>query len=73
MEVTNMRIEKSYSRNINLGNYETLRLGITIKSDKEIKDVNELKEHSEKLTKLAEQCITEELRKIKEGRNGRQE
>jgi len=68
-----MKIEKSYSRNINLGNYETLRLGLTIKSDKDIVDIDELRKHSAKLTKLAKQLVNEELEKIKEERNGRQE
>ena len=68
-----MRIEKSYSRNINLGNYETLRIGLTIKYDKEINSKAELKKVSMRLSKLAEENVNEELRKIKEERDGRQE
>lgn len=60
-----MKISKNYSRNVNLGNYETARVGITL--DKEIE--NPSKEKVEKISKsllnLCKKLVHEELKQIK--------
>jgi hypothetical protein len=61
-----MKISKNYSRNINLGNYQTARIGITL--EKEIKDKvtgEQLKEVSNKLLQISKKIVNEELESIK--------
>jgi len=65
-----MKIEVSYSENANLGNYQTGRFGLTIKDELEIKTLSELKKRKEGLFKLAKTMISEEVKKLKEERNG---
>lgn len=59
-----VKIKKHYSRNINLGNYQTLRIGLDI--EKEIADESEIEETSIALLKIASKQVNKELRKIKE-------
>lgn len=64
-----MKIEKFYGKNANMGNYESVRLGLTIKYDKDIKSKKQLKKVSNNLLKLAKEIIEEEIKKIKEEKN----
>ena len=63
-----MKIEKHYEQNINLGNYEFAKVGLTIQSDKEIKTPQEFDELNQKLFELARNTVKRELDKIKEER-----
>jgi len=59
-------IKKSYDRNINLGNYQTARIGITL--EKEISgkvNSEKLKEVSNKLLQAAKTIVNEELEALK--------
>lgn len=61
-----MVIKKSYDRNINLGNYQTARIGITL--EKEISgkvNSEKLKEVSNKLLQAAKTIVNEELEALK--------
>ena len=61
-----MKITKSYDRNINLGNYQTARIGITL--EKEVENPNEakIKKISNKLLELCKKLVNEELADLKE-------
>jgi len=63
-----MKIEKHYEQNINLGNYESAKVGLTIQSDKEVKTPQEFDELNQKLFELARNTVKRELDKIKEER-----
>ena len=57
-----MIIKKSYDRNINLGNYQTARVGITLEKEIKGKVTSEkLKEVSNKLLKVGKKIVNEEL------------
>jgi hypothetical protein len=61
-----MIIKKSYDRNINLGNYQTARIGITL--EKEITgkvNSKKLKEVSNKLLSVSKKIVNEELEALK--------
>ncbi len=61
-----MKIQQNYSRNINLGNYQTARIGITL--EKEVENPNEakIKKISNKLLELCKKLVNEELADLKE-------
>ena len=59
-----IKIKKHYSRNINLGNYQTLRIGIDI--EKVILDESEIEKTSIELLKIGSKQVNKELRKLKE-------
>lgn len=68
-----MRISKSYEEtarivNETTGEYIISKIGLTIHSDKELKNTEEIKEHSNKLGALAKHLVREELSKIKTGK-----
>ena len=57
-----MIIKKEYNRNINLGNYQTARIGITLEKEIKGKVTSEkLKEVSNKLLKVGKKIVNEEL------------
>ena len=61
-----MKIKKEYNRNINLGNYETARIGISV--EKEIPDKitkEKLTEISNKLLEVCKDIVDEELKTLK--------
>jgi hypothetical protein len=61
-----MKISKNYSRNINLGNYQTARIGITLEKEIKGKVIGEqLKEVSNKLLQISKKIVNEELESIK--------
>jgi len=55
-----MRIEKIYEENVNLGNYQSAKVGIKIISDKEVTPA-EFMEFSAKLGQLAKTAVRKEL------------
>lgn len=59
-----MQITKSYEENKNLGNYESVKIGLTIHTDKEVKSPEELEQLSGKLLTLAKQIVRKELEGI---------
>ena len=63
-----MKITKSYDENVNLGNYQTARVGITISSDIEITGKEGLREASAKLLEMAKTIVREELQLLKNER-----
>jgi hypothetical protein len=60
-----MTIEKSYEENAIVGNYTSIKIGLKIKSDKDIKSPAELEEFSKKLLLLAKGIVKKELQEIK--------
>ena len=61
-----MIIKKEYNRNINLGNYQTARIGITLEKEIKGKVTSEkLKEVSNKLLEIGKKLVNEELEAIK--------
>ena len=60
-----MQIEKSYEENVLVGDFQSVKIGLTIKTDKEIKTPLELEEISGKLLLLAKQIVRKELAQVK--------
>ena len=60
-----MKIEKYYEENVNLGNYQTARVGLKIISDKEIKNSEELTIISQKLFSLGKKIVQDEIEQLK--------
>jgi hypothetical protein len=60
-----MKISKTYEANIMVGNFQSIKVGITIHSDKEITGP-ELPEYSAKLGGVCKKLVSEELAKIKQ-------
>ena len=60
-----MKISKHFEQNVNLGNFQSAKVGLTIHSDKDLK-VEEIEEYSNKLNELAKRIVRKELQKIKE-------
>jgi len=60
-----MHISKHYEQNIIVGSFESIKVGLTIHSDKEIKTVEELTDQSTKLGLMAKQLVQEELARLK--------
>lgn len=67
-----MRIEKYCGLTVNLGNYESLRLGLTIKLDREIKSERALEKASGDLLRMAKRVLDREVAKIREARDEEQ-
>ena len=63
-----IKISKSYEENVIVGNYVSVKIGLTIHSDKELKSVEEVKEQSKELGLMAKSYVQDELKKIKEER-----
>jgi len=61
-----MKITKSYDRNINLGNYQTARIGIALEKEVENADATKIKKISNKLLDLCKKLVNEELADLKE-------
>lgn len=73
-----MKISKSYEENAVVGDtntrdWHTVKVGITLNSDKELKSTDEIKEYSDKLGMLAKKLVQDELNKIKESEKAKQE
>ena len=61
-----MKITKHYDRNINLGNYQTARIGITLEKELPDKiDGEKLKLIRNKLLSISKEIVHEELEAIK--------
>ena len=67
-----LMIEMYYEENLNLGNYQTLRVGLKVKSDKAIGSPEELEAHSSKLLELAKENVQAKLEEIKQERGIKQ-
>jgi len=63
-----MIIEKHYEENIIVGNYQSVKVGITLKSDKVLNSLEEIASHSKNLNILAKDIVRRELKQIKEER-----
>ncbi len=66
-----MKISKHYEENALVGDpnskfWHTVKVGITLNSDKELKNTEEIKDYSDKLGMLAKKLVQDELGKIKE-------
>jgi len=62
-----MTIERHYEENITNGKlYKSIKVGLTIKSDKEVTDLQKLDEQSEKLLTIARTRVQSDLAKIRE-------
>lgn len=66
-----MKIQQNYSRNINLGNYENARIGITLEKEVNVKSKQEIKKISNSLLEICKSLVHEELEQLKEEENGR--
>ena len=60
-----MTIEKSYEENIIVGNYTSIKIGLKIVSDKDIKSPAELEAFSGKLLLIAKGIVKKELQEAK--------
>jgi len=65
-----MKITKHYDRNINLGNYETARIGISLEREIDIKSKNQVKKISDSLLQVCKELVHKELKQLKEEENG---
>ena len=63
-----MKLSKYYEENVNLGNYQSARIGLTITSDEEVTKPEEVKALSAKILNLAKTLVREELDIIKKER-----
>jgi len=70
-----MKIKKSYDKNINLGNYQTARIGITLEKELPEKiSKAKIKEVSNALLEISKEIVNNELENLKEEeeiKNGR--
>ena len=63
-----MKISKYYEENVLVGDWQSVKIGLTVSSDKDIKSVEELEIVSEKLGELTKKIVRKELLKVKEER-----
>ena len=63
-----MLIERSYEENIIVGDFKSVKVGLTLKSDKDLKTTEELIQASNKLLDLAKTIVRKDLSKIAEER-----
>lgn len=63
-----MKLSKYYEENVNLGNYQSTRIGLTITSDEEVTKPEEVKALSAEMLNLAKTLVREELDIIKKER-----
>lgn len=63
-----MKLSKYYEENVNLGNYQSVRIGLTITSDEEVTKPEEVKALSAEMLNLAKTLVREELDIIKKER-----
>lgn len=68
-----LRVTKHYEENANIRGYEFVKIGITLQSDKEIHNTEELEAHSAKLLELSKNLVRKELETIKEERTNKEE
>jgi len=66
-----MKITKHFDRNLNLGNYENARIGITLEKEVNVKSKQEIKKISNSLLEICKELVHEELEQLKEEENGR--
>ena len=66
-----MKITKHFDRNLNLGNYTTARVGITLEKEINVKSKQEIKKISNSLLEICKELVHEELEQLKEEENGR--
>jgi len=60
-----MIIKKSYTRLINIGNFENIKVGIELEKEISPTDIEQIKKTSSILGKLASDTIEQEVEKIK--------
>lgn len=61
-----MKLTKHFDRNINLGNYQTARIGITLEKELENPTAEKIKKVSNKLLNLSKKIVNEELEQLKQ-------
>ena len=61
-----LKVTKHYEQSCNFKGYEFIKIGITLQSDKEIHNTEELEVHSAKLLELSKNLVQKELDKRKE-------
>jgi len=59
-----IKIEKFYGQTVQI-NGVWQKIGLTIKSDKELKDVTDIEKHSADLLKLSRKLLTKEIATLK--------
>lgn len=59
-----IKIKKSYSRNIIIGNCQSIRIGIDV--EKTVADESEIEQTSMSLLKIGSKLVNKELRMLKE-------
>ena len=65
-----MQVERHYEENISNGkSFKSIKVGLTIKSDKVANTPEEFKKQSGSLLKLAQSTVRAELTRIKDERN----
>jgi len=62
-----MQIERYYEENMtNAKLFKSIKLGLTVKSDKEVTTAEEFEAHSSKLLKLAKRTVRTDLENLKQ-------
>jgi hypothetical protein len=61
-----MKITKHYSKNLNLGNYESARIGITLEKEVKKPTKQKLIKISKQLLKMCKKLVDKELAELKE-------
>lgn len=59
-----IKIETHYEENVNLGNYQSAKVGLKIISDKVLENPAEVEKHTSSLITLAKQMVRNELEKV---------
>ena len=65
LELPRMKIEKSYEENVITGPFQSVKIGLTIKTDKEVQPAD-LEEFSGKLLMAAKTIVRKELQQVKQ-------
>jgi hypothetical protein len=61
-----IQIEKHYEENTQVAPFQFVKIGLTVKSDKELKTPEEIQTHSNNLMNLAKTLVRQELQQIKD-------
>jgi hypothetical protein len=63
-----MKISKHYEENILVGPYQSIKVGLTIHSDKELGNFEEIKKYNQILLELVKKLVKQDLDSIREER-----
>ena len=61
-------IEQHYEENMQVARFQFVKVGLTLRSDKPLKDPQQVEEHSDSLLEMAKSRVQAQLKLIKEER-----